>query len=110
VRAPLPHGVLHEEYLDDCPAGKVALLCFVQRRGMLVGQHRRQEGLDTLVLEPAHPGVIALLADHVLQRHSQMLQSRDRPGRLGPDDDLGSRVERSANPFGDDILVAARSP
>jgi hypothetical protein len=52
------------------------------------GQHRLQEGLDTPVLKPAHPGVIALPADHVLKRYGQVLPPRDRAGRLGPDNDL----------------------
>src|SRR5580698_507820 len=65
-----------------------------------------------LVLQPAHPGVIALLADHVLKRYGQVLPPRDRAGRLGPDDDLvaGLSVLRIHLEVASSSLPGLRSP
>jgi hypothetical protein len=61
MRAPLPHGVLHEEHLHDRPAREITLLRFIQRDPVLVDQHRLEKALDP-VLEPAHPGAVAPLS------------------------------------------------
>jgi len=98
--------VFHQQHLHHRPAGEVALLCHVEVDTVLVGQRRLEERLDGVV-QLAHPGVVALLADHALKRDLQVLRSRLSASRVGADGDLGRDLECLADPRGDDIFFAS---